>query len=325
MRKHFFYPIILLLGIVLSFVSCANCEEETNAVIETAISDPYEDMTMKIYSIQIPENCKNKSLGLQESAETRGPGWKVFWKWFRVVMSDALGGVKNTKFTNNSVCVGVSISTSIRTYKEFKRRELEAQLAKLNPQKVTSANSGGPTPILNDSTYWKSGTDFGTYPGSSSDATAHLAGYYHNQIITDLYNEYGNSMLDMPAVELDSLISLKIEYYNEHTGLQYNTESCDTVAVNFVTDVCMNSEILDQCIQTFIQTYPEMSSEFQVIKAIFERLEEIDFDEDNGDFAAEATYVIGNANVPAEVKNRLETILSISNASIRLWNFEVTP
>ena len=75
MRKHFFYPIILLLGIVLSFVSCANCEEETNAVIETAISDPYEDMTMKIYSIQIPENCKNKSLGLQESAEARGPGW----------------------------------------------------------------------------------------------------------------------------------------------------------------------------------------------------------------------------------------------------------
>lgn len=325
MKNHFFYPILFVLGFVLSLASCANYEEESVAVVETIASDPYEDMIMKINSIQIPENCVRQDFALQESMDARGTRSKKFWGWLGAILSDALGGLKNTQISKTGVCIGISISTSIESFRKYKKRRPSLQDGSFTLLDVFPANPGGPTPILQDSTYWKTGTNFGTYPGSVSDATSHMAGYYHNRIITDLYTEYGNSMLDIPAVELDSLISLRVKYYSENTGLQYNAESCDTVAVNFVSDVCMNSENLDECIQTFMQAYPELSSELQVIKAIFERLEEIDFDEDNGDFAAEATYVIGNANVPTEVKSRLEAVLSIGNASARLWNFDLTP
>lgn len=313
----------LFLGLALPlsffFISCATQEEEVTS-IETNVNASYADVITQIKAIQIPQKDLAVYEEEQNFVQNRGVRWRRFWRWLGIVMSDAVGGLKfqvNKGSLNTSVDLANAIATSISTYKIFKSSEIST------PQQFAKITSTGlPTPILNDSTYWKSPTGFDVYPGSSSDAEAHSSGYYHNRIITDLYNKYGNDILNLSVNVLDSLITQKVAVYNVEHDMNYTVEGCDTASVNFVCSTCLNSESLEECIQTFTEQCPDMTSELQVIKAIFERLEEIDIDTEDGDFASEATYIIGNANIPDDVKVRLETILSIANASIRLWNFE---
>jgi hypothetical protein len=147
------------------------------------------------------------------------------------------------------------------------------------------------------------------------------AGYYHNKVINNLYQEYGESLFDLPAVELVRLVNAEVALESKGLFVVPESELNQMVAdLQMLTDMYVNAIDLDAYINSLKTYNPSKSEELDVLKVSLEGFQYLNPEADNGQYISRVMNIIDNSSVDATFKGEIKAGISVANASTRLWN-----
>lgn len=146
------------------------------------------------------------------------------------------------------------------------------------------------------------------------------AGYLHNIIICDLFNEYGDELGQMSLDSLMWYISLNIADYTNtpvssiYSDLQDQQEIVEACFVD--TGYCAT---LEDYIDDLSETFPDSASSLDVFSPILSGIEIAAANGEEEDYVDDVVTLIQTANVPLDFKTNLLAGVKIAAASEQLW------
>ena len=163
------------------------------------------------------------------------------------------------------------------------------------------------------------------FPGDVSEELLTIGdsiGYFHNRILLDIKNENQGQKLSRDSI-LACIAQKTSEFYrvdkNEiKQDFANNKELFDFVAGGDYLSV--DGEDLHDIIAAWIAKYPNKQGELTLLETFFSGLNNIDVDENDGDYLMKVLKLVDNSELSEEIKRNLRNAFIVGNASYQLWN-----
>ena len=247
-----------------------------------------------------------------EQVITRG-GWvKWFKKIIGVTVADAVGGIVCSWFGPAGTAAGATATSGLvaafldePVIEIYTRSKGDDELfPPMNPDDKSMNN---------------------LFPGDVSDELLTIGdsiGYFHNRILLDIKNENQGQKLSRDSI-LACIAQKTSEFYrvdkNEiKQDFANNKELFDFVAGGDYQSV--NGEDLHDIIAAWIAKYPNKQGELTLLETFFSGLNNIDVDENDGDYLMKVLKLVDNSELSEEIKRNLRNAFIVGNASYQLWN-----
>ena len=284
---------IVLLTCVIGISACSktessqnvdsiSCFDKNNSGFEALRSD-----IIHLNDISIP-------------SETKVPRWLG---WLGVGISDAVGGAVGAAYGGVWGGIALGVISSIEAYFCF------VEEMQMNVSSVNSINSiGNAEESFNFYTL-----ESGTYNNGV------IGGYYHNVIIRELLDDYGNDLFLMSEEQLKAAVVSKTAVV---CGPNLGTIDLTDFAVG---DLVYNREedVTPEMYINRIQLLnPTVALELSIIDPILTGVNGIENEEDRVDYIQDVVELIDDSSIPIESKRTIISGATIALESSLLWNVE---
>lgn len=284
--------ILCVVAVVATLIICDACSQEQH---EKAIDEKIEKQEAAFKDLRAEIAALNAQFGLEPNPASRGRGFRRFWKIFG---SDLLGGIFGCRINPliGFFC-GVSASITAATATE---PETEDQLVW--------------RPIRTTASYVSSNT---------TDATLGFLdslGYYHNQVICDLYEQYGENLFTFDELTKESVIMQAIQpYVNE------NVSSYATIAVTEKYNIHqlllnMDEDNLDETFEAAMALAPSISNELSVVKNYCATLQYFESDAELLQYSVAHDNLVRASDIDADAQALILAGSAIGGNSAILWD-----
>lgn len=282
--KKFLSTLVVAFIIALTFTSCSTTTQE--AEIEQNLSMLSKDTT----------GVANLKTNLQKlnSSYTQSPTRLAKWlRWLIAGVADVGAFLVDGSFSGSV--------TSSKTVYDMLAKEKKTETE-------TRAISN-----LDNSADLKDGALIGLDSCS--------AGYIHNKIIVELYNQYGNALSSMTSEELYKAILTKTY---EITGESLSDEEQEQTASNVETIKNLYDE--NETVETYIEKIKnttndiEVKSSLEICGTILYGLQYVD-DEDTS-YYQKVQKLIEDSDLNTDTKKKINDGASIAFSSAKLWRTE---
>lgn len=300
-----------LLSVFILF-TLFSCNAEENAC-ETTLNQQQNELAISNEFAKVQKQMI--SLNEEITAENRSQTRSV-WGWFKrivgVTVADAVGGIVCSWFGPAGTAAGATAASGLvaafldePVIEIYTRSKGDDELfPPMNPDDKSMNN---------------------LFPGDVSDELLTIGdsiGYFHNRILLDIKNENQGQKLSRDSI-LACLAQKTSEFYrvdkNEiKQDFANNKELFDFVAGGDYQSV--NGEDLHDIIAAWIAKYPNKQGELTLLETFFSGLNNIDVDENDGDYLMKVLKLVDNSELSEEIKRNLRNAFIVGNASYQLWN-----
>ena len=307
MKRVIFYVTIILL--VMSCVS----EDQTKELDQMASTTQTTVLPTEFVELKAQMETLNVEVSKgNEQVITRG-GWvKWFKKIIGVTVADAVGGIVCSWFGPAGTAAGATATSGLVA------AFLDEPVIEIHTR---SKGDDELFPPMNPDD--KSMNNL--FPGDVSEELLTIGdsiGYFHNRILLDIKNENQGQKLSRDSI-LACIAQKTSEFYrvdkNEiKQDFANNKELFDFVAGGDYQSV--NGEDLHDIIAAWIAKYPNKQGELTLLETFFSGLNNIDVDENDGDYLMKVLKLVDNSELSEEIKRNLRNAFIVGNASYQLWN-----
>lgn len=160
---------------------------------------------------------------------------------------------------------------------------------------------------------------------STSDTASESDGYYHNRILKEVWNKYGDGILSMTHSEIIDIVSDQTEL---HFGADCLADfrahkSAYLDQANQLLNILQQYDEYDPAIITDIQVLmPEQKQQWDVVQAYVEGLADVKDTRECSCYLDSTLKLIDDCVIPAESKEELVSAVSVGTASYNLWSID---
>lgn len=145
------------------------------------------------------------------------------------------------------------------------------------------------------------------------------AGYYHNRVILDFFEEYGDAAISVPTEEMIEFVKNKaIEYGVDESDLDVFTTEYVTGQAEIIIEA-----IVDECIEDAFEElddiYPDIEPELGIIEMYVVGLSLVNSVEQQAIYTETFTNKVKEAKLPKKSELIIRRAISVGNGSNRLW------
>lgn len=288
MKRTFTSTACAILLMAFSAASCTN--EDVYPVKAQTNQEAYDELRSEIKEL----NQKHLKQNPPQSTVLRKGKFKRFFKWFAVIGSDALATIA---FGGFNVSAGASASVHAA-------------------QRLNLINTNN-KPVISINSTLDSNNPYEQLPSYSQFGTGADAGYLHNLIISDVYQQYGNRMFDLNTNELFNAINTSAE--NNGAVPSRNQEEMNRI-INTFQYAYDNSENLEQFSSYISERYPNYKNEIAIVSEVVDYMQYVDPEENNELYMTNAFTIVNNSPLPETSKTSIRSGISVANASAQLWS-----
>lgn len=241
---------------------------------------------------------------------------KGFFHWlgriFTTIAGDVAGSISLGP-TGNNYNLRQGIDTSITIWKLWEDKKTEEKdTSKTRINHIGAENK--PTIKIN--------TD--AIPKINGQYIEDNAGYIHNAVIINLYKEYGDSLKELSASDIDNIINKEYHKVINEAGLIHSTNNHTNEINKYVVDrICA---LVSQCsdveeiIMVLKAEYPECAKELEVLEIVMNNIINENMEVENlDDYTNEVVNTINGSQIPTNSKDVIKATVSITSASSQLW------
>lgn len=288
MKRTFISTACAILIMALSATSCTN--EDVYPVKAQTNQEAYDELRSEIKEL----NQKHLKQNPPQSTVLLKEKWKKFFKWFAVIGSDALatfafGSINVTAGASASICAAQNLNL-------------------INPNKK---------PAISINSTLDPNNPYGQLPSYSQFGTGADAGYLHNLIISDVYQQYGNRMFDLNTNDLFNAINTSAE--NNGAIPSRNQQEMNRIISTFQY-AFDNSENLEQFSSYISERYPNYKNEIAIVSEVVDYMQYTDPEKNNEEYMTNAFTIVNNSPLPETSKISIRSGISVANASAQLWS-----
>lgn len=150
------------------------------------------------------------------------------------------------------------------------------------------------------------------------------ATFIHNAVIINLYKEYGDSLKELSASDIDNIINKEYHKVINEAGLIHSTNNHTNEINKYVVDrICA---LVSQCsdveeiIMVLKAEYPECAKELEVLEIVMNNIINENMEVENlDDYTNEVVNTINGSQIPTNSKDVIKATVSITSASSQLW------
>jgi len=308
--KKVLFSIMVIVGLATQ-VSCTNESEDvrfsnSETLVEEAGMSAEDVELIKLQNEIADLNART----FPEVPYTRGRGW---WKWMRVFISDAVGGLFGN-FFGGPIGAGVgaaACSAYAATNEVAISPELDNSYKISMNSSETALNNVVPEPIKMAN---------GVERITRSDSI----GYFHNKVLLEANK--GDMLLQSRNARLLTekiCIAAKKTLFVDKEDVSIDEIMGNAQFSKFVeaksTYLSANQSIDNYC-EELGKLYPEQKLQINVIGSFIDGVSRISVDENDGSYAEKVLNLVDNANLSDDVKKQLRNGIIVGNASYQLWN-----
>lgn len=144
-------------------------------------------------------------------------------------------------------------------------------------------------------------------------------GLWHNQIIRDLYQSYGNQLFKLPADSLYLVVQQKVAlHFSDVPAMDSTTVNL----INSITSSDLQGLSADDYYETLEENVPLAATEIQTIRPVITNLTLIERGENKVAYMNTAITMVDNANISNSTKDILKVGITIATGSSQLWDFD---
>lgn len=256
-----------------------------------------------------------------------------FKRVLNVVVADVGGFIKGALNGNNvwSSAGSASTKAAVKTVIDITREIVEAKQTGFDTVFKTKKKQQWQEPYnMTDfiTDYEESLEDIVPDPVDYADIHMDSIGYYHNKVITELFEENSN---------IDYWANLSTEEIIEKVDSAFSKEPIYEVVSTEVlaSDISTMSSFYDQVSESLDQyesavelcddirdSNPELSDLLMVVSAYIEGLENVNAGEDWNNYTNMVLNLINNSDIELTMKQNLRSAIIVALASSHLWNTE---
>ena len=289
MKKLFYVAAVIAMSLL-----CYACSQDQEPVQSNGQS---EEQQLAFDNLYADIALLNAQFGVDNASISRGGGRRRFWSIFG---ADLLGGILGCRvnlFFGFYWGVFSSITAVVAT-----EPEIEDQY-RYRPARTTasyvSANTENATLGLLDS-----------------------LGYYHNQVICDLYDQYGDALFTLDELTRETVVLEAIQpYIGENTSSYANIAVTEKYNLNQLV-LNMNSENLDETFQAAIAMAPTISNELNIVKNYCETLQYFESDQDLILYSIAHDNLVRASDIDADAQELILAGTAIGGNSAIMWEKE---
>ncbi|MBR5850237.1 MAG: hypothetical protein IKZ12_04165 [Alistipes sp.] len=285
MKKTFF--VIVVFAVLLGCYACSeeqgNCQENSLHEQQAAYDNLYAEITLL-----------NEQFGVGETAVARSGVRRRFWKIFG---ADLLGGVLGCRL---HPIAGFFLGVNASIIAAADTRVESDGLMLWTPSRAASYVSS-----------------------TTTDSTLGMLdslGYYHNQVICDLYDQHGEQLFSYDEAIREDLIMQAIRgYVNDsffaHPPLAVTVKQDVTQLVN-----AMEADNIDAIFAAAIALTPDIENELRVVKNYCETLQYFESDEALIQYSIAHDNLIRASDLDADAQALILAGSSIGGNSAGMWD-----
>ncbi|MBQ8064807.1 MAG: hypothetical protein IJ200_04025 [Prevotella sp.] len=270
----------VFLGFLLIMVSLLSC---TN---ETINKEPLDNnKTIAIKEVKSELYVLNASYKGSFSSQKRMPKWL---RWLIFAAADAAGGVGGGV---GGACAASTLAWNVT--KDELKQDTGVQPDTTHHAQAIKSNS-------------LEGLELGS------------AGYIHNSVISSVYYEYN----DLSGMSTEEIINIVFNELESQTGVEMPASKKLELAsyALSIIDSFDASKTVEEFFNDLIEqtANPTQKETLEICGMILDGLQYVD-DSDTS-YVDTATTIIVNSNLDSELKATLVDVISVANASAKLWN-----
>lgn len=287
MKKSY---VLYIIGVVIAtafiIVACNKNEEVTAPTPQEINQAAFDALKSDIVQLN-KDRFKETSM-----VSTTRMKW---WKWLIIGIADVGGSV----LPSGGIAAGIAAST------------LAVKLCNNN---IKKDNSQGAFYISVDNTNV-------ALSHVENQAWRNESGYIHNKVISDLYDEYGDDLFNLPEKELLEKANKKVAEITKQTYIPFTIaeEQQSLQAVHQAVDLYGQSTTAESYFGELKTIAPERANEINVIQVAFDELEQAMISEEKAVYVGEVVQHIDAANISMVSKDIIKTGITVANASGNLW------
>ena len=313
--KNLFIIFIITITTTCMLTSCNQEDCSTLKPMEAPHDNrAYEQLCASIIAINSKYKIQNSTFDNGELFYAKNR--KGFFHWlgriFTTIAGNVAGSISIGPTGNNyNLKQGIDTSATIWKLWEDKKTE-EKDTSKTRINHIGAENK--PTIKIN--------TD--AIPKINGQYIEDNAGYIHNAVIINLYKEYGDSLKELSASDIDNIINKEYHKVINEAGLIHSTNNHTNEINKYVVDrICA---LVSQCsdVEEFIMVlkaeYPECAKELEVLEIVMNNIINENMEVENlDDYTNEVVNTINGSQIPTNSKDVIKATVSITSASSQLW------
>jgi hypothetical protein len=276
--------LFVLLSVVL-LVACSNNEvyPDETVSVKTDYSKEFADLNAQLEVF---------------NQENGGPSLRGWGRWWKIIAADAMGAAVGAGVSggNAGVAVGLGAYASYQMWNNTGGYQVS----------YDDGNDAEIAVIIN-----------------SSDARVDSVGYYHNVILSNLFDEYGDELFTKSRNTIINLICEELSELNtsvtaETISLIKNNSQLNKISA--IIDKTKNTDIDDiGLLDKSITYYPELASELNVVKSYFNTIKSIASNEKIESYSNGFAQIVSNSQIPTASVKSINSSLSVAVNSNLLW------
>ncbi len=288
--KYFYSFLIIAFVVILGFA----CTQEKNYIepAKTEEQKAFEELQIKIEALNAEFGVSD--LGTRANYSKRKRIWRIFG-------ADLIGGLLGYIKGNFLGALRWGGGSSIAAAKKYNNEPSGDTI--YVPERALNGFAVGDMANETDATM------------SRLDSI----GYYHNQIICDLYDEYGLTLFDMNESTYEQLIDQRAQVYAHGSNSNSTGVVIDEAAVNDLL-ANMEDDNIAETFETLNEILPEYVQEFQIVQEYCETIITFDSDEELIQYAQAHNNLLQASTISEYAKSLIGAGTGTGTGSIIIWN-----
>lgn len=306
---------------VIASVLLTGCSQEDTISLSNEKVHSFEELSV---SIDLLNQKYAKCALLSDSVESATEPKKAkAWFWFgRIISSVAADVAGSLSGSPSGVSVNIKqgIDSSISIWKMWEMKsepenepnnDLKNDSSSVAPKRPAQLKSGN---IVINTT---------SVPQINGRFIEDNAGYIHNKVIIDLYEELGDELKNISADDLAVYISREYETVIKDAGLVSKCQSeqvIDRSVVNQICELASNCDDVTEFIASLKKKYPMCAQELDILENAMQMIMSQELEEEQIDnYTRDVIKTVGYSNIPNNSKNIIKATVGVSAASSQLW------
>lgn len=149
---------------------------------------------------------------------------------------------------------------------------------------------------------------------------ADTLGLRHNEIICDIFDEYGNTLATMSERELATVVIEKVSQYYDMTSDAPSIDDVLLMGQKTLPIALAIDEDAEEGFKLLEQELVGHENEVQVVKKYYNKLTELAGQEEIIDYSNQFNQIVDESSIPEESKVAIGGVVSIATNSSILWS-----